>query len=243
MCSYEKSRDAGVSPVVGVMLMLVVTIIIAAVVSAYSGGLTSGQKDAPKMSAEVQIRNSGTWTQTSGFLMTITATSEPIPTKDLKIITTWVASDGTRGGANATAVIPGQQTNSHQGSPSGGTPMAYQVPVGYGPGITGQQSTSSITVDGVSTTYPSQAFGNYSWVGGTSMKNTASSAYGNSNYGSAQWEYADAVGGWDPDTDVDGPQAILGKTWNHLRPGDIVNFKVYHIPSAKIIYNKDIIVV
>ena len=35
------AREHAVSPVVGVMLMLVVTIIIAAVVSAFAGGLSS----------------------------------------------------------------------------------------------------------------------------------------------------------------------------------------------------------
>jgi FlaG/FlaF family flagellin (archaellin) len=40
----KNSNTDGVSPVVGVMLMLVVTIIIAAVVSACSGGLTNTQK-------------------------------------------------------------------------------------------------------------------------------------------------------------------------------------------------------
>ncbi len=43
----KKSENA-VSPVVGVMLMLVVTIIIAAIVSAYAGGTVSGVKKAPQ---------------------------------------------------------------------------------------------------------------------------------------------------------------------------------------------------
>ena len=38
--------DEGVSPVIGVMLMIVVTIIIAAVVSAFAGGFSSGEKKA-----------------------------------------------------------------------------------------------------------------------------------------------------------------------------------------------------
>ena len=38
-----------ISPVVGVMLMLVVTIIIAAVVTGFAGGLVSGQKTAPTL--------------------------------------------------------------------------------------------------------------------------------------------------------------------------------------------------
>lgn len=42
-------RDSAVSPVVGVMLMLVVTIIIAAVVSAFAGGLANEQHKAPQV--------------------------------------------------------------------------------------------------------------------------------------------------------------------------------------------------
>lgn len=43
-------KDEAVSPVVGVMLMLVVTIIIAAVVSAFAGGLTGDTQKAPQAS-------------------------------------------------------------------------------------------------------------------------------------------------------------------------------------------------
>lgn len=54
-------RDVAVSPVVGVMLMLVVTIIIAAVVSAFAGGLSSEQGKTPqatlKASADIDAIN------------------------------------------------------------------------------------------------------------------------------------------------------------------------------------------
>ena len=43
----ETRKDDAVSPVVGVMLMLVVTIIIAAVVAAFAGGLGGGMESAP----------------------------------------------------------------------------------------------------------------------------------------------------------------------------------------------------
>ncbi len=43
-------KDNAVSPVVGVMLMLVVTIIIAAVVSAFAGGMASSQEKVPQAS-------------------------------------------------------------------------------------------------------------------------------------------------------------------------------------------------
>ncbi len=43
-------KESAVSPVIGVLLMLVVTIIIAAVVSGFAGGLTGGQEKAPQAS-------------------------------------------------------------------------------------------------------------------------------------------------------------------------------------------------
>ncbi|MBP2134048.1 FlaG/FlaF family flagellin (archaellin) [Methanomicrobium sp. W14] len=71
-----KSNDNAVSPVVGVMLMLVVTIIIAAVVSAFSGGLTSGQTKAP------QANIKGTFSISEG--MTIShAGGDSLATKDI----------------------------------------------------------------------------------------------------------------------------------------------------------------
>jgi FlaG/FlaF family flagellin (archaellin) len=49
----HRSSDA-VSPVVGVMLMLVVTIIIAAVVSAFAGGMSGSSNKAPQATIEIR---------------------------------------------------------------------------------------------------------------------------------------------------------------------------------------------
>ncbi|WP_421909989.1 type IV pilin N-terminal domain-containing protein [Methanolacinia petrolearia] len=71
-----RDNNSGVSPVVGVMMMLVVTIIIATVVSAFSGGLTSGQTKAP------QANIKGTFSVSEG--MTIShAGGDSLATKDL----------------------------------------------------------------------------------------------------------------------------------------------------------------
>ena len=59
----KTSYENAVSPVVGVMLMLVVTILIAAVVSAFSGGLGSSQSKTP--SAMV----SGEYSQSRGMVI------------------------------------------------------------------------------------------------------------------------------------------------------------------------------
>jgi len=60
----QKSKEHAISPVVGVMLMLVVTIIIAAVVSAFAGGAVSGQKKVPQ--ATIQ----GAFSLNSGMTLT-----------------------------------------------------------------------------------------------------------------------------------------------------------------------------
>jgi FlaG/FlaF family flagellin (archaellin) len=48
-------KDLAVSAVVGVMLMLVVTVIIASVISAYAGGLAPNQDQAPQVSVVARV--------------------------------------------------------------------------------------------------------------------------------------------------------------------------------------------
>ena len=64
-------KDNAVSPVVGVMLMLVVTIIIAAVVSVFAGGLMTNQQAAPSLTMDITIKNSGYY-GSSSFLAKVT---------------------------------------------------------------------------------------------------------------------------------------------------------------------------
>jgi FlaG/FlaF family flagellin (archaellin) len=56
--TMKKNLEHAVSPVVGVMLMLVVTIIIAAVVSAFAGGLSTGTSKEPQMTISAQFSQS-----------------------------------------------------------------------------------------------------------------------------------------------------------------------------------------
>ncbi len=74
-----KKRDDAVSPVIGVMLMLVVTIIIAAVVSTMAGGLFSTQSPAPTLSAATE------YSLSNGLSIDVLSVSEAIDTADLKI--------------------------------------------------------------------------------------------------------------------------------------------------------------
>lgn len=82
-------KEPAVSPVIGVLLMLVVTIIIAAVVSGFAGGLVGSEKKAPIASIDVKIDSS---TGAATFEM---LSGDALSTSNLKIITSYTASNDT----------------------------------------------------------------------------------------------------------------------------------------------------
>ncbi|WAC05794.1 MAG: type IV pilin N-terminal domain-containing protein [Methanoregula sp.] len=229
MCSSGRSREDAVSPVVGVMLMLVVTIIIAAVVSAFTGGLAKGEDKAPTAVIDVKIKNTGEW-RNSNIQFDVKSVSDPIPSANAKIVTSWTSSSGTRGG-NTTA--KGLNTPNVQYT-SGNT--RYQAPLGYGPGVLNWKTSSPFPVE--------QMFGNYTITAGTSMR---ASPYGyttyNAGYGVVTpYVYNDDPTYWVTATDTDAMMALLGKNWNDLRAGDIVKVTIIHTPTGKMIYSKDVVV-
>ncbi|WP_321504545.1 type IV pilin N-terminal domain-containing protein [uncultured Methanoregula sp.] len=151
-------QEHAVSPVVGVMLMLVVTIIIAAVVSAFAGGLSSGTQKAPQASIEVKILSEAgnTMGGTNEYLMTFSQQSgEPISTKDLNIITYYKNKAG--------KIYKNTQTPTS-------TPTDL-----YGYGSTTRVPYISDARLGYSGNNPSKDFGNYSWKVGDVLS-TGSSA-------------------------------------------------------------------
>ncbi|MDE2443885.1 MAG: type IV pilin N-terminal domain-containing protein [Methanocorpusculum sp.] len=176
-------KDNAVSPVVGVMLMLVVTIIIAAVVSVFAGGLMTNQQAAPSLTMDITIKNSGYY-GSSSFLAKVMSVSEPIATKDLKITTSWSTTNKTnvvigqrQQGSGMTdvygyeagiitggATVTGTAANTF-GWDVGFNPasLAYNrvAPWGYCNGILEANS-------GIPNAY-SQQYGNYTLIGGVNM--------------------------------------------------------------------------
>lgn len=71
-------NERAVSPVVGVMLMLVVTILIAAVVSAFAGGMSSSNEKAP----QATIR--GTYSISDGITLEHIG-GDPVAIKDVRV--------------------------------------------------------------------------------------------------------------------------------------------------------------
>ncbi|MBP2134054.1 FlaG/FlaF family flagellin (archaellin) [Methanomicrobium sp. W14] len=243
----RKFNDNAVSPVVGVMLMLVVTIIIATVVSGFAGGLVAGGcQKSPALAMDVKITNSGTWVN-SGFSATVTGVSDPVRTSDLKIVTSWKKNDITGGNASIGNVL-----NVFEPSvASSGLNVASIAPYGFGmasvpgePGISG----SALTPGKV----PERQFGNYTLSNGVSM---SAQPFGGRNDGTGDC-YNDSFGNlcgygvvsdylytdFDSENYIDPMQAVLGCGWEKLRAGDTVSVKVVFVPSGKTIFSKDVTV-
>ena len=104
--------NEAVSPVVGVMLMLVVTLIIAAVVSAFAGGLTETTSKAPQLSLKA------TYSQTDGLTISHQG-GDAIGTLDTVIIVRLGSTFGDAGHMawtqNATTIV------NKRGAAAGGT--------------------------------------------------------------------------------------------------------------------------
>lgn len=227
-------KDSAVSPVVGVLLMLVVTIIIAAIVSGFAGGLAGGVKDTPDTSLDVKISNSGYWGG-SQFQINTLGVSKPVSTKNMRITTSWT-KDGVSNGSTITAWDGTSNTNVHYKTTYVAGDGFYQAPLGYGAGVNDWVSSGTFKTD--------QFFGNYSITAGTTMKTGAygyTAAYG--GYGvSTQYTYSTGST-YTVGTSIDGMQAMLGADWYLLRPGDKVHVSITYIPTGGTLFDKDVAVV
>ena len=85
---YQKKSDDAISPVIGVMLMLVVTIVIAAVVVAFSTGMVSETNAvAPAAAFDVEIYSSFNDIVPSMHITHVSG--DPVDTADMKLTFTW----------------------------------------------------------------------------------------------------------------------------------------------------------
>jgi FlaG/FlaF family flagellin (archaellin) len=259
----NRKYDDAVSPVVGVMLMLVVCIIIAAVVSAFAGSLASANAEkTPTLAMDVRIVNSGTYVG-SGFFATVTGASEAVPTKDLQLVTSWATTDRKTGEPlrRSTTVNPGDHVFTSQVGMSAGTRIGNATPPwGYGAGVTGGQNPTNPYGDA----YYGTQFGNYTFVPGTSMSAWPAPYRGGQNIGgNVQDVQAGTLIDYDGDggyiggidgkemyvyydgamraaSDVDAMEAVLGKGWENLKLGDRVLVALVHTPSGKTVFTKTV---
>ena len=221
-----KERESAVSPVVGVMLMLVVTIIIAATVSAFAGGLVGTSEKAPQAAFDVKIN-------VGGFSNTMAIThlgGDPIDTARTKLITSWT----NRTNPN---IVNYRETTA---LPISKTPQEYR---------TGHYVNLSLADANVNNTdgiyqepyfvipgdVPADAkgeeaslwFGNFILHPGDVMKVEGSITVSGSTYYNTQENY-------DKNSVIKNALMLSGK--------DVVNVKLVDIPTGQIIFDKDIYV-
>ena len=220
-----KRGEEAVSPVVGVMLMLVVTIVIAAVVSAFAGGLATTTPKAPTLAMDISIASTGEPTD-SHITFDVQSVSIPISTSHLKIITSWISASGISGGNTSEMGLnsPNVYTDDpwsflYQGTQmSGQTVDQHQAPLGYGQGINGTQVSAG-------TIGMNQWFSNYfvdyrdEHAGGTGFRvlwcifrTTACNRDCRDQHRCIPTPAVNLP-------TVDGMQAVLGGNWNALRGG------------------------
>ena len=219
-----KSKNTGedaVSPVVGVMLLLVVTVIIAAVVATFASGLVTTQQTVPTLAADVEILSVDTSSSqyaAGKFEMKIVAVSDDVPTKDLKLVTKYVVNsrDDPKEKVSGGNVTYGKVNNTKYTTTT--RTYEYASPIGFGPGVQG----SAVTSGQYDT---NQQFGYYSLTEGTYMQNTG----------------LDTAGG-PLDTGTDALDAILGEEWTQLKPGDTVDVTLIHVPTNGVLFSKTVTV-
>lgn len=108
-----KERESAVSPVVGVMLMLVVTIIIAATVSAFAGGLVGTSEKTPQAAFDVKINvlhHVGLYGWDDRFMTITHLGGDPIATERTKIITSWTNKTSNEVYYRETTALPFSET-------------------------------------------------------------------------------------------------------------------------------------
>jgi|SRR5208337_3089840 len=137
----KKTNEHAISPVVGVMLMLVVTIIIAAVVSGFAGGVVGGQKKVAQATIQGQY-------SVSNGLQIIHAGGDPLPLSDI----VFIIKDGDTFGQNmeerTTQILNMSTISNSQGTyVQNATDLGYYVS-SFNPGdtfyMTGANTTCNI---------------------------------------------------------------------------------------------------
>ena len=237
----QKKSDDAVSPVIGVMLMLVITIVVAGVIAAFGTSMAGDVEPAPNVVLDVKIlSNFGALAEEHGELVgpdfqILHVSGDPLDTGDIEIRMEWNDPDGKfHESSYSAAVFKENHPNGVSGQ--GGTrnqPMYVKTSV---PDIGA----------GDSYTYGSQSNHPYDYYFGdavltTGLRLTASTDYlklGANNVGS---EFMDSI--FDSSGTIKTANSVTDPGIMKCLPrGTPVDITIIHIPSSTIIYEKEVIV-
>jgi len=217
--SFFTERESAVSPVIGVMLMLVVTIIVAAVVSSFAGGLADTADQAPTTSFDISMRagdgvGGGATSARPGpapevVVLTVDA-GDTLNSEDLQIITTYTVPETYNGVATANA----------------GKVIKHTLDGALGSTNTWSSSASPFVpqVNG----YPKTSL-----APGNGMVGQGTPYFGSCQFkpGEQYWfKNRDAFLGFDVDD----------RTAYGFQEGSVVHVTIVHVPSGQTVFDKDV---
>lgn len=214
----RKKSDDAVSPVIGVMLMIVITVVIAGVIAAFGTGMVGNTEAAPSAVLNVEIINydgvldAGEYGTLKAPDFRITHVSgDTIDTGDIELRFSWTDSKGVK------------HASSFSASSIEGTAMYLETPTGS------KFSVDSYGLKG----YP---FGKAELEPGYTIK-TCAKALGNVQEGQLEHEkskYMDYIF----NNGQANPEGTTNGVMDWLEKGTPVDVTILHIPSNTIIYEK-----
>ena len=234
----QKKSDDAVSPVIGVMLMLVITIVVAGVIAAFGTGMVGETESAPNVVLDVQIRsNFGALADEAGELtgpdfQIRHVSGDPLDTGDIEIQIAWTDKDGTFHDSTYSAAE--YKKNKPEGQePTAGTTGDIRMQPMY---------TKVESVSGVGYTYGSEGmnfyFGDVVLTPG--MRLSASTDMLKLNTDCLGNIFMDIIfnDGEILTTNVETDPGIM----KYMPEGTPVEITILHIPSNTVIYEKEVIV-
>ena len=224
----QKKSDDAVSPVVGVMLMIVITVVIAAVITTFATGVTSDAEAAPVAVLDVEIYEYYQALDSSGgpdFHISHVS-GDPIDTKDITIQLSW----------------------EHNGKSYFSTYSADSFKEKYPDGVNGGGGVSRMqpmyvktpVTDDMRKEYSSSNLDYYfgDVILESGMRLTATADFLTKGQTNTQSDYMDIIFNNGETDDLDSTYGIMAE----MPKDTAVQVTILHVPSNKAIYDKEVVV-
>ena len=224
----QKKSDDAVSPVVGVMLMIVITVVIAAVITTFATGVTSDAEAAPVAVLDVEIYEYyQALTDCGGPDFHISHISgDPIDTKDITIQLSWEHN----GKSYFSTYSADSFKTKHKNGVDGGGGLSRMQPMYVKTQVTGDMRTE---YDSSNLDY---YFGDVILESG--MRLTATADFLTRGEKNTQSDYMDIIFNNGVTDGLDGTYGILAE----MPKDTAVQVTILHVPSNKAIYDKVVVV-
>lgn len=225
----QKKSDDAVSPVVGVMLMIVITVVIAAVITTFATGVTSDAEAAPVAVLDVEIYEYYQALDSSGgpdFHISHIS-GDPIDTKDITIQLSWEHN----GKSYFSTYSADSFKDIHPTGVDGGGGDSRMQPMYVKTPVTGDMRKE----------YGTGSFYDYYFgdvILESGMRLTATADYLTDNQKNTQSDYMDIIFNNGVTDGLDSTYGIMAE----MPKDTAVQVTILHVPSNKAVYDKEVVV-